>query len=292
MKHYLRLAKELRQLGYDVSPYIDLARRVALFYSEIQLSSGSFGRWWTPEGKPKDIQGTNGAYIGSFLCALIPMLEESDPLKKVLIGAVHKAYMFYAKLADEGAFYGDTLDADSCDKEAGVALLSFFMDLYHLDGNKRHHLKSAHLAAEFIIQWIWQQSSYLPQESPLGKKGFSTLGMTSVSVAHHHLDCYGMAIAYEFLRFATAANLPFYAKQASLMIAACKQLVHGKENNLGRDESFFGWQPEQINHTNWEYFNRPELMNGHYEIDIAWVTILTLSFFDRIRGEFPEALQE
>ncbi|TAH58723.1 MAG: hypothetical protein EWM48_00110 [Sphaerochaeta sp.] len=291
MKHYLRLAKELRQLGYDVSPYIDLARRVSLFYSDIQLSSGSFGRWWTPEGKPKDIQGTNGAYIGSFLCALIPMLEESDPLKKVLIDAVHKAYMFYARLADEGAFYGDTLDADSCDKEAGVALLSFFMDLYHLEGDKRH-LKSAHLAAEFIIQWIWQQSSYLPGESPLGRKGFSTLGMTSVSVAHHHLDCYGMAIAYEFLRFATAANLPFYAKQASLMIAACKQLVHGKENNLGRDESFFGWQPEQINHTNWEYFNRPELMNGHYEIDIAWVTILTLSFFDRIRGEFPEALQE
>ena len=101
-----------------------------------------------------------------------------------------------------------------------------------------------------------------------------------------------MAIAYEFLRFAEAANLPFYAEQASLMIAACKQLVHGKENDLGRDESFFGWQPEQVNHTSWEYFNRPELMNGHYEIDIAWVTILTLSSFDRIRGEFPEVLQE
>ncbi len=291
MNHYLRLAKELQSLGYDVSAYIDLARRVSLFYSDIQLSSGSFGRWWTVKGKPGDTLGTNGAYIGSFLCALIPLLEESDPLKAVLIGAVHKAYMFYAQLADEGAFYGDTLDADSCDKEAGVALLSFFMDLYHLEGDKRH-LTSAHLAAEFIIQWIWQQSSYLPGESPLGKKGFSTLGMTSVSVAHHHLDCYGMAIAYEFLRFAEAANLPFYAEQASLMIAACKQLVHGKENDLGRDESFFGWQPEQVNHTSWEYFNRPELMNGHYEIDIAWVTILTLSSFDRIRGEFPEVLQE
>ncbi|NLZ76877.1 MAG: hypothetical protein GX911_02785, partial [Spirochaetales bacterium] len=161
MTHYLRLAKELQSLGYDVSAYIDLSRRVALFYSDIQLSSGSFGRWWTVKGKPGDTRGTNGAYIGSFLCALIPLLEENDPLKAVLIGAVHKAYMFYAQLAYDGAFYGDTLDADSCDKEAGVALLSFFMDLYHLEGDKRH-LTSARLAAEFLIQWIWQQSSYLP----------------------------------------------------------------------------------------------------------------------------------
>ncbi len=44
MKHYLLLAKDLQSLEYDVSAYIDLARRVAL-HSEIQLSSGSFSRW-------------------------------------------------------------------------------------------------------------------------------------------------------------------------------------------------------------------------------------------------------
>lgn len=291
MKHYLLLAQELEKHGFNSEEYINLARRVALFYSDIQLSSGSFGRWWTVKGKPGDTQGTNGAYIGSFLCTFIPLLQENDPLRADLTAAVRKAYMFYAELAYEGSFYGDTLDADSCDKEAGVALLSFFMDLYSLEKDKRH-LSTAHLAAEFIVQWIWQQSSFIPQESPLGKKGFSTLGMTSVSVAHHHLDFYGMAIAYEFLRFAKATQIEFYAEQAQLMIEACKQMVHSSENDLGRDDSFFGWQPEQLNHTNWEYFNRPELMNGHYEIDIAWVTILTLASYDQICQEFPHVIRE
>ena len=291
MKHYLILAQELTARGFDTSTYINLARRVAQFYTENQLSSGSFGRWWTTKGKPGDIQGTNGAYIGSFLCTFIPLLDESNPLKAELMSAVHKAYVFYAELAYEGSFYGDTLDADSCDKEAAVALLSFFMDLYDLEEDKRY-LQSAHLAAEFIVQWIWQQSSFIAQESPLGQRQFSTCGMTSVSIAHHHLDFYGMAIAYEFLRYFKATKDSFYAEQAQMMIYACRQLVQSKDCNLGRNELFYGWQPEQINHTMWEYFNRLSLMNGHYEIDIAWVTILTLAAYDQIKNEFPYVLKE
>ncbi|MDT3360369.1 MAG: hypothetical protein LIR47_13600, partial [Spirochaetota bacterium] len=133
MKQYVLLALTLRKLGMEEGSYLSLARRVARFYCEAQLSSGSFGRWWTEKGKPGDIQGTNGAYIGSFFCTLIPLLSDEDPLKADLQSAVHQAYSFYSELAYEGAFYGDTLDADSCDKEAGVALLSFFLDLYHLE---------------------------------------------------------------------------------------------------------------------------------------------------------------
>ena len=84
MKQYVLLSLRLQDLGYDVKPYLSLARRVARFYCETQLSSGSFGRWWTERGKPGDIQGTNGAYIGSFFCTLIPLLNEEDPLKAVL----------------------------------------------------------------------------------------------------------------------------------------------------------------------------------------------------------------
>lgn len=291
MKYYVLLSLSLRSLGIDEGQYISLARRVARFYCEAQLSSGSFGRWWTDKGKPGDIQGTNGAYIGSFFATLIPHLNDNDPLKNDMLSAVHQAYTYYAELAFEGAFYGDTLDADSCDKEAGIALLSFFLDLYELEQDKRH-LESAQLAAEFIVQWIWQQDSYLPPDSPLGQIGFSTMGMTSVSVAHHHLDFYGLAIAYEFLRFAKHANKPFYEQQAKIMLNACRQLVATERQPLGRDESFLGWQPEQLNHTYWEYFDRPELMNGHFDIDIAWVTVLTLGSYQMIQKHFPHHLEE
>ncbi len=291
MKQYVQLALKLRHLGFESKQYISLSRRVARFYCEAQLSSGSFGRWWTEKGKPGDTQGTNGAYIGSFFATLIPLLNDDDPLKNDMLSAIHKAYSFYAELAFEGNFYGDTLDADSCDKEAGVALLAFFLDVYELEHDKRN-LESAQLAAQFIVQWIWQQDSFLPPESPLGRLGFSTKGMTSVSVAHHHLDFYGMAIAYEFYRYAQFAKDAFYEEQASILIEACRQLVGTEENLNGRPKTFIGWQPEQLNHTTWEYFNRPQLMNGHFDIDIAWVTVLTLGSYQMIQERFPNKLEK
>ncbi len=291
MKHYVLLAKTLQKLGMESGAYLSLARRVARFYCEAQLSSGSFGRWWTEKGKPGDIQGTNGAYIGSFFCTLIPLLSDEDPLKADLQSAVHQAYSFYSELAYEGAFYGDTLDADSCDKEAGVSLLSFFLDLYNLEHDKRL-LQSAKLAAQFIVQWIWQCNSFLPEDSMLGKRSFHTRGMTSVSVAHHHLDFYGMAIAYEFLRYASWTGDGFYQQQAKLMIEACRQLVATESDQLGRDDTYVGWQPEQLNHTTWEYFNRIHAMQGYYDIDIAWVTVLTLGSYQLILEEFPSMLEE
>lgn len=291
MKHYVLLYQRLLEHGIVTDTYLALCKRVARFYIEAQLSGGSFGRWWTAKRKPGDIQGTNGAYIGSFFTVLLPLLDESDPLKDEVRSALHKAYTHYGRLADEGSFYGDTLDADSCDKEAGVALLSFFLDLYEREGESRH-LTSAKSAARFIVQWIWQQDSYLDPESPLGAAHFRTKGMTSVSVAHHHLDFYGMAIAYEFFRYHRYSGDDFFLSQGRAMIEACRQLVATEQGGMGRDDSFVGWQAEQLNHTDWEYFNRPHLMGGHYDIDIAWVTVLTLGSYLLIEDEFPSVLEE
>ncbi len=286
MKHYVLLSRRLNELGIREESYLPLAKRVARFYCEAQLSGGSFGRWWTAKGKPVDTQGTNGAYIGSFFCTLAGALADDDPLKADLESALHRAYTYYGQLANEGAFYGDTLDADSCDKEAGVALLSFFLDLYEMDGDNRH-LESAALAARFTVQWIWQQDSFLDPASPLGSIDFRTRGMTSVSVAHHHLDFYGMAIAYEFLRYSRHTGDDFFRSQARSMIEACRQLVATPCEQYGRDSSFIGWQAEQLNHTDWEYFNRPSLMGGHWDIDIAWVTVLTLGAYLLIKDDWP-----
>ncbi|AEV29628.1 hypothetical protein SpiGrapes_1833 [Sphaerochaeta pleomorpha str. Grapes] len=290
MRYYVLLYSQLKAKGIDKPQFLGIAKRVARFYCNCQLSSGSFGRWWTTKGKPVDIQGTNGAYIASFFATLVPYLDSAEPLHSEILAALHQSYWYYGEMANEGSFYGDTLDADSCDKEAGVALLSLFLDLYELEKDKRQ-LESARLAANFILLWIWQTDSFIPLESPLGKEGFHTTGMTSVSVAHHHLDFYGMAIAFQFLRLSEATGDLFYQEQAILMVNACRQLIATKDNGLGRDASFIGWQPEQINHTCWEYFDRKEKMNGFYEIDIAWVTVLTLGSYLQIQERFPQILQ-
>ena len=289
MASYLRLYEELSRRGRKVPEFIELPKRVARFYLDRQLGgerAGSFGRWWSAAGESVNALGTNGAYVASFLAALEPHFE--DPAR--ISSAIEAAGRYYAGLAERGEFFADTLDADSCDKEAGAALLALFLDLHERDGG-RAWLDHARMAAEFLLSWIWQYDCPFPPGSPLGSRSFSTRGMSSVSVAHHHLDFYGMSIAYDFLRYAERSGDGLYRAQAELLLRACRQLVAGPEDWLGRGPEEVGWQPEQINHTEWDYFDRPDRRAGHFDIDIAWVTVLGLGGYQRVKARYPEALE-
>ena len=81
--------------------------------------------------------------------------------------------------------------------------------------------------------------------------------------------------------------------QARKMMDACLSLIGCEENGyLGRDASFAGWQPEQINHTSWDYFSDEGNMNGTFGIDIAWVNVLGYSSFLSIAEDFPDILSQ
>jgi len=289
MKGYVQLYEELRRRGREVPEFIELPRRVARFYLDRQLGGeldGSFGRWWSVDGEVVDALGTNGAYVASFLMALEPHFGDRGGLA----AAVERAGAYCGRLAAAGDFFADTLDADSCDKEAGAALLALFLDLFERDGD-RAWLDRARAAAEFVLSWVWQYDCPFAPESPLGARGFSTRGMTSVSVAHHHLDFYGMSIAYDFLRYAEHSGDGLYRSQAEAMLRACRQLVAGPEDYLGRAAEDVGWQPEQINHTAWDYFDRPDRRAGHFDIDIAWIVVLGLGGYQRVKARYPDALE-
>ncbi len=288
MKSYVALYEELKRRGREVAEFIDLPKRVAAFYLAHQLGGdreGSFGRWWSAEGEPVNALGTNGAYIASFLMAVEPYFDD----KAALSNGLAAAGRYYGSLAEAGEFYGDTLDADSFDKEAGTALLAMFLDFYERD-REPLMLGRAREAADFVLTWIWQYDCAFPPDSPLGSRDFRTRGMTSVSVAHHHLDFYGMAIAYDFLRLAEYCGDKLYEEQALRMLSASNQLVASPRDLLGRGAESVGWQPEQINHTAWDYFNRQEKRAGHFDIDIAWVTVLGLGAYQRIKARYPWAL--
>lgn len=287
MLNYLKLYKSLKALNIEKKEYLELPKRVASFYCDKQLQSGSFGRWWSLDGKPIDINGTNGVHVAVFLIELLKYLDPSDFLYEDVNTAIYKAYDYYNKLTYDEQFYGDTLDADSFDKEAGVVLLKFFLDLYEKE-KEECYLKSSQKVANFLLTWIWQCNSFIDKNSPLGKRAFKTKGMTSVSVAHNHLDFYGIFISYDFYRLFKYTNIEIYKEEAKMMSQACLQLISNPYDRLGRSAHFDGWQPEQINHTNWDYFNNEVRANGGFYIDIAWVTVLGLSAYLDLKNEFIE----
>ena len=272
----------------DCRAFLELSLRVMRYFIKVQLEDGSFGRWWDKNGKAIDRKGTNGAYIALALLKAMPFIESEEEREKWR-AAIKRALAYYTSLSLSDSFHGDTLDADSTDKEAGVSILSFLIKAIEEGYGDENTLQAAINAASFILTWIWQADSYLPSSSPLGKLGFSTAGMTSVSVAHHHLDFYGMLIAELFLRLEEITDDPLWKTQAIKMMNACLQLIANEGNAyLGRSNEYSGWQPEQINHTAWDYFSNEANMNGTYSIDIAWVNVLGYSSYLSIRDEFPD----
>ena len=274
MTSYLQLMEAIPAMKDEVMP---LVLRVADFYVRNQMSDGSFGRWWSPNGL-----GSNGAYILSFLLRL----NDISPSERFRT-AIKKSAGYYSKMALRGDFFGDTLDSDSCDKESGEALLSAMLDLWDYGFRETEYLDAAINAARFVSSWVFQDSIHFSPDTPMGKLGFDSRGMTSASIANQHLDFYGFLIAYDFLRLHRISGKPFFRKQAEMMLDACRQFICSPTQDLGSNQ--YGWQPEQFNHTDWDYYDMPG-RTGIYSIDIAWVTVLSLGSLNKLKKEFPECV--
>ena len=288
MVNYLRLYKLLKDAGKPRNDFLDLAKKNAAFYISHQLQGdeeGSFGRWWDADGRPLNILGTNGAYIIGLLIELEKITGKTDATDE----ALKRAGRHYASLADSNRFYADTLDADCVDKEAGVALLRAFLDLYERSHDE-YYLRYAVLCAGFILSWMFTYNVAFDASSPAGQRNFKTLGMTAVSVAHHHLDFYGLFIAYDFLRLWEAAGDALWKRCAQLMIHSCGQLISDRDDLLGRGKDFIGWQPEQVNQANWDYKLRFLGTKGRFHSCVAWPVVLTLGAMFDIRERFPDIL--
>jgi hypothetical protein len=288
MINYLRLNDLLDEQGRQMDEIKDMVKANVDFYLTCQLvgdQDGSFGRWWTPDGAPINTLGTNGAYVVSML---VEYAKRFGPDERVT-NALMRAAQYYGRLVDENAFYADTLDADCVDKEAGVALLRAFLDLHDWDP-RPEYLENARRAAGFILGWTWLYDvAFLPR-TRAGRAGLRTTGLTAVSVAHHHLDFYGLMIGYDFLRLHAATGESRYKRYAMLMIDACRQLISRPGRLLGRSEDFAGWQPEQINQTDWDYIHHWFGAKGKFHICVAWNVVLTLGAILDIREKFPEVM--
>jgi hypothetical protein len=288
MHAYLRLYHLLKEADIHIPEFKVQVDKNAAFFIAHQLGgeeAGSFGRCWRSDGRVLNAQGTNGAYIISFLAAL-----RKDSLQPEKIdSALELAAAYYGSLVDKNAYYADTLDADCVDKEAGAALMRAFLDLYEIYGNEAY-LEKARRAASFVLSWTWLYDVRFPDKSPAAREGLKTTGLTAVSIAHHHLDFYGISCGYDFLRLWQATGEARWRQYALLMIEACAQLIATKDNPLGRSEDFIGWQPEQVNQTNWDYIHRYRGTKGNFHFCVAWNVVLFLGALFDIRERYPQII--
>jgi len=278
--HYLklyRLTNKKRYLDYVVD-----AGRILM---EHQKDDGNFGRVVNLDGSIFDDRGTNGAYIAWMLLDLF----EATGRDAYRESALKSVEYFIKKVVEEGEYLADALDSDCIDKEGGVIVMKLLIRAYEVTGDRRY-IEAAASVADYVLHWVWTYDVTFDPATPLGRERFSTFAMTSVSVAHHHLDFYGAEIGVDLLKLDEYLGDDRYRPIALPMISCCFQLLNGFQGgvNLIQPE-IEGWQPEQLNQTDWDMLH-PRIRGGRgtYKVLIAWNQVLVLGALVELRDMIEE----
>jgi len=287
----LKMYQAAKQVNDANEKWIEIVQRFCDFMVENQPPTGNFGKWWSPKGVLVDDSGTNGAYVIWALTELYK-ITQNEKYKQAAIKAANY-YIQKFVLTDE--YWGDTLDANAIDKEAGHAILRAMILLFEITQDRRF-LQAACRAGHFVATWQIVYNIPFPENSALGQRRFKTFGVTIVSVENMHSDPY-ICFALDYLWLWKYTQDLYWKERALAALQWALQMVANEHDTLGYKKWFVGWQPEQYNHTIWQYYGSsmlfPERINpkGKYANNIAWVLAATMGTVFDISEYFPELIQ-
>ena len=115
----------------------------------------------------------------------------------------------------------------------------------------RDGFTTAEKIAWYLSTWTMHFTVKYPADSMLGKMGWDTFGLTSVSTAHQALDQYALRDVQSFLRlYALTGRVQWRERAVAFWCAACQCISDGTMYVNGRLRPA-GAQDEAIFHTRW-----------------------------------------
>ncbi len=257
--NFFETADLLKRCGE--SPKVEQVSNIALgicdFVCAKQSPSGCYGKGWNQQGECVYKEGTVGAFMVAPMLSAYEFTEDSTYLESAL-----RAYdYYYAEFVRDGYTTAGALDTWCIDKESAFALLRASLNLYDITHDKQY-VHNAERLSYYLSTWLWHYNACYDEADVL-KYGFKTLGATSVSVQHHHLDVYALLWAGEWLRLAEiSGNAAWRDKALAIWSYGCQMVsdgrleVNGSVRPVGsQNEAFFNcrWEhrPAQSRFNNW-----------------------------------------
>lgn len=287
----LKFYSKLKEQNEVMLKWLKIVKNFCDFMVVNQQTSGSFGKWWSQSGNLVEDSGTNGAYVIWTLVELFKLTKE----KKYYEAAIKAGNYYILKFVQPDEYWGDTLDANAIDKEAGHAILRAMLLLYEITRENKF-LIAAKRAGHFVSSWQIIYDIPFPKGSDLDKRHFKTCGGSIVSVENMHTDPY-ILFTLDFLQLWKYTQDNYWKERAIAGLQFALQMVASEHDTQGYKEWFVGWQPEQFNHTTWGYYNLNSLFpykinpKGKFAGNITWVLAATMGTVIDIAEEFPDLIE-
>ena len=214
-----------KKYGLDKPEWLTTAKSTADFLLEQYSDTWGFGKAWNVEtGECADPQGTIGAYVIPGLVTLYRVTGEERYLE-----AARKACRFYRD-RDLRVFQctAGALDTYCIDKESSGPLLAGSLELYEID-KTQEWLDSAKMAGWYFCSWMFHHDVIPDQGSDFEVYGYRTLGGTSVSAQHHHIDPWGALVVPQMIQLWKITGDEHWRKRAGLMWANAIQNIAPRE---------------------------------------------------------------
>lgn len=217
------------------------------------LAGGLVPLGWSPEGVPVPAEPcAAGIPAAQTLAAAFRLTGRDDFLRTVR--QLGEAYEALPGPAFERPYSHSTLDAACEDKEAGLYLLRFWLELFDLTG-ERGYLGRAVEVADWLLTWVYHWSPRFDAGTVLADRGFTALGWPGVSVQNHHLDVFFPT--YELWRLGRLTGHDHFRAWAEGIDTALRQGICERPGDWGFDvvgeqgEAFFvaDWQQRGASNT-------------------------------------------
>lgn len=263
----LELAKAwqyMHERGVEHPAWLDAARGAADFLIAHASPEYGFGKAWNVEtGACADPQGTIGAYVIPALAALYRATGET----KYLDAARHACRFYRDRDLRHFRCTAGALDTYCIDKETSGPMLAGALALYDIDGGDEW-LDCAKMAGWYFCSWMFHHDAICRPGSDFDRYGYRTLGGTSVSAQHHHIDPWGALVVPQMMRLWEITGDAHWKQRGQLLWASAIQniaprsgkVIHGHLRGPGA-------QNEGYHHCHWGEEGAPGYIN---EWLVAW----------------------
>lgn len=235
----------LKKAGKDPARYEQAIRKLCDGVME-RYPEGGFPQVLDWMGRVTRLEGCAGSMLlVGYLYAAAYFHEE-----RYLQRAVKAFDFYYDTYLRHSIAAGGALDTYCIDKESAGPVLRAALLLYRQTGNG-DYLQKAENVAHYLMTWCFYHDVIFGQDTDCAMLDLRTTGGTSVSTAHHHLDCWGAFYVPDMAQLYDLTGNSAYLHQARMLWDFTVQYISDGSLTLHGMLRMPGAQNEAVIQCNW-----------------------------------------